>query len=119
MKSYKQIVKEKLLEREKKLKKELKAVCKAKKDLEKDKPLLFAAEIHSLWADYGEKSVTVSGEKSVDSILKKACKEFKEVNKRSDVQGAPHVWAIANEVAISLPEKRWWNQYKKYGKHKG
>ena len=118
MKSYKQIVKENLLEREEGFKEALKKIRKARKELEKDKPLLFSAKIYSLWADYGEVPVTVSDEKSIDSALKKACEKFKEVNNRSDVQGNPSVWATLGEVIVSIPEKRWVKQYEKYCKYK-
>lgn len=119
MKSYREIVKGGLLEREEELKGALKKIRRAKKGMEKEKPLLFEVSIYSLWADYGEKPVTVSGEKSVDLALKAACKKFKEVNCRSDVQGRPSVWAISEEVYISLPKKRWIKQFEKYAKYKG
>ena len=114
MKSYKQIAKEFLLEQEKEHKEALKKIRKAKNDLEKDKPLLFSVKIHSCWADYGEKSVTVLDEKSISLVLKKACEEFKKVNHRSDVQGRPLVWATLGEVTIPIPEKRWIKLFDEY-----
>lgn len=64
--------------------------------------------IDSLWADRGEKSVTMEGGGTVKEVMKEAIEKFKKINERSDVQGAYDVRVILpHGTSLSLPEKLW------------
>ncbi len=67
--------------------------------------------IYSHWAPEGEKDISITYKGALESAIKTAETEFKEVNKRSDVQGKYTVRIFLGEALHLLPEQ-FFEQYK-------
>lgn len=76
---------------------------------ESPKNIWFEVNLDSLWADAGERNVTVKGRKGerLENVIRRAGTRFMEVNKRSDVQARWLILALAskNGPGVLLPEE--------------
>ncbi|MDB5194018.1 MAG: hypothetical protein JWN50_32 [Parcubacteria group bacterium] len=67
----------------------------------------YKVTLRSLWADHGEKSVSVQGAKPLKQLFEEANRKFLRVNHRSDVQADYSVEVIFNKSRIDLPREAW------------
>lgn len=72
------------------------------------KRFTFRVKLTSLWADHGEKSVSVARKLPLSQVVALAVEEFKKVNGRSDVQAG---WTVSvvfpSGREVSLPKEYW------------
>lgn len=68
------------------------------------KNIRFEVTLSSLWADEGEKNVTIKSKKGarLESVVKQAIAQFKQINKRNDVQAKWFVIAFAGTSALGI-----------------
>jgi len=87
----------------------LKAHRKSLKDLEGAdlENTIYIIRINSSWADYDETSVKITHTGSLEDAIKKAQEDFKERNKRSDVQGRYQVHIKLSDILHTIPEAYW------------
>ena len=70
--------------------------------------LTFKVELISNWAHEGEKSVVLTGSKSIGKILESAVQEFHRINNRKDFQFRWSVKVILpSGVEVPIPEEVW------------
>jgi len=69
---------------------------------------IYVAVYESLWADYGEQTVTYRGkfDEDLNDVILRAEEEFKSINKRSDVQANRKYFVeVWNGVRIEITHK--------------
>lgn len=71
----------------------------------------YRVELQSLWEDHGEKSIQFNYHGSIDEAIKKAEHDYKETNKRSDIQAKYSVAILLGDMYVPIPET-FWRQYK-------
>jgi hypothetical protein len=70
--------------------------------------LTFRVKVTSLWADQGERPVHLEEKGSLKNMLAKATEQFKELNKRSDVQARYEVSVVfPNSYVVQLLPEVW------------
>lgn len=70
----------------------------------------YRVTLHSCWADHGEQTITAHTTGSLEDAIKNAESEFKDINKRSDVQAIYTVQIVLGQNVYQLP-KFSWEQY--------
>lgn len=76
-----------------------------------DRTMRYQVDLISLWAEAGEKPVSVTRKGSLRSAMRRAVKQFKQVNRRTDVQAKWKVYALIGErdnpFLIPVPQTFW------------
>ena len=74
--------------------------------------LTYRVAMTSLWADHGEKSVTIERKGPIADLMKDAIAQFLRINNRGDVQARYDVRVLLKSrgkdiLSVPLPEKLW------------
>lgn len=71
---------------------------------ENPKSIRFEVTLTTLWANEGEKNVTIKSKKGakLENVLRQAEKKFKEINNRTDVQAKWFVLALAGTSGLGV-----------------
>src|SRR3989338_574088 len=70
----------------------------------------YRVTLNSCWAGYGEQTITLHTTGSLEDAIKNTESEFKDINKRGDVQANYFVRIVLGQHECHLP-KCYWEQY--------